>query len=194
MQVNYTLDFTELARANCLFIEKKPFIRTISNIISFLSWGLISLTVLKLSLDSLVETMQLSKEDTIILLFALIWLAYHRSIEEQFILYRLRNLDYKKNQNLNIQFNIEDKITWLEKKQYNYYDSEAEEEFELKHEISFSSIQNCFRTRNGFVLALNNNFIWLPFKGFETINQINLFQQCMQDQHIPIRACSDWVC
>lgn len=175
IKVTYQPTIQELTKASSLFIEKKPFFLILINIMNLFAIVIIILICLKL-----LTPHTISPEEWMAGITTLLWLFGRRPANEWLIAQRLKN-----NRILQLPIHITlslNGIMW-------------EGKGLTPGNMSWNNIRYVFEAKNGIIIPnAGARYLWLPYRGFSSENDINQIKQLITDRNIIVRSYRKWEC
>ncbi len=175
IKVTYQPTAQELMKASSLFIEKKPFFLILIGIMNVFATVVFVLMCLKLA-----TIRTLHPEEWMAGLTALVWIFGRRPANEWLILQRLKN---NKILQLPIQVSLSlNGIAW-------------EGKGLTPGHMSWNDVRYVFEAKNGLIIPnAGARYLWLPYRGFSSENDINALKQLITDRKIIVRRYPKWEC
>ncbi len=174
IHVNYQPTAKELMKASSLFVEKKPFFLLIIRAMNVFATIIVLLMIVK------VTQFGITPEETMAGMTALLWLFARRPLNEWLLTQRL-----KKSKILDVPINVTlslNGITWAGKGL-------------APGNMPWEHIRYVFEAKNGIIIPnAATRFLWLPFRGFKSPQQITELQQLFDDKKIIRRKYPKWEC
>lgn len=173
INIHYQSSAHELAKASFLFIERKPLLRLSIGFFNALAGLLVFIFFLKLYF------LGLTWKEWITLFGASIWLFGRKPLNQWLLLQRM-----KKNRALNKPFTVNvsrNGIAWSGQgvKPGN---------------MAWEQVKYVWETQNGFILPnAFTKFLWLPFRGFASVEMIDEFKEYIKERKIKHRVFR-WHC
>lgn len=177
MQISITYEPTakELVKASSLFIEKKPFMFYSIGFINIFAWFILAILILKL-----VVAKTLTPNEGLASVTACVWLFARRRVSEAILNSKMKG-SFILNNPLTIDISLNG-LAWYGKR----IRSES---------MKWSDITFAFEAKNGFIIPnAFSRFLWLPFRGFQSPDEINAFRQMLVDRNIAIKTFPKWEC
>jgi hypothetical protein len=177
MQINITYEPTakELVKASSLFIEKKPFMFYSIGFINIFAWFILAILILKLLVEK-----TLTPNEGLASVTACVWLFARRPVSEAILNAKMKG-SFILNNPLTIDISLNG-LAWHGKR----IRSES---------IKWTDITFAFEAKNGFIIPnAFSRFLWLPFRGFQSADEINAFRQMLVDRNIDIKIFPKWEC
>lgn len=175
IKVTYEPTAKELANASSLFIEKKPFMLFAIGFLNVFAGIILLIIVFKL-----VVVKMLLPSEWLALLGASLWLFVRRPFNEWLLRLRMKNsflLGYP----LTVEITLNG-IAWSGKRVRT-------------ESMGWEVVKYVMEAKNGFLLPnAVTKFLWLPFRGFESDDQIDAFRTFVTERKIPHRVYSRWEC
>ena len=176
MNINITYQPTakELAKASSLFVEKKPLLLFFVRFLNIITALFLIIFILKLF------TMGLLVNESASAIVCLIWLFGRRPFNEWLLYHRMK------------RSNIVEKPIHVELSRNGIIWSGKG----LKPgNMGWDEIKYILEAQNGFILpnALTR-FLWLPFRGFQSSDQIQELRNFIQERKITKRLYTSWSC
>lgn len=174
IHVRYQPTAKELMKASSLFVEKKPFFLIIIRAMNVFASIIVLLMILK------VIKWGLTPEEIMASITALLWLFGRRPLNEWLLTQRLKNskiLDVP----IDITFSLNG-ITWAGKGL-------------TPGNMSWNEIRSVYEAKNGIIIPnAATRFLWLPFRGFKSPQEITALQQVFDEKKIIRRKYPKWEC
>ena len=175
IRIEYQPNAKELARASALFIEKKPVIMfgvAIMNIVT----GIV--VALLLGVFFMQHHLDLNQSMAVVL--GSLWLFGRKPFHEWLL---RRKMQGAKILQMPITINVSlNGITWSGKGLKN-------------GNMSWDQVHSILQAKNGFVMPNTfTRFLWLPFRGFQSPEQIEDFKALIKEKKIVYRIFSNWEC
>lgn len=177
MKISITYEPTakELVKASSLFIEKKPFMFYTIGFINIFAWLIFAILIVKL-----IVVKTLTPTEGLASVSACAWLFGRRVVSEAILNSRMKS-SFILNTPLTIDISLNG-LAWHGKR----IRSES---------MKWSDITFAFEAKNGFVIPnAFSKFLWLPFRGFQSSEDINAFRQMLVDRNIAIKTFPKWEC
>lgn len=175
ISITYEPNAKELAKASALFIEKKTLMLYTIGFINVFAWLILLLLILKLFVvKSLVPNESLAG------ISACLWLFGRRPFTDWLLQTRMKNT-FLLNSPLTIDVSLNG-LAWHGK--------------QIRSEsMKWTDIKFAFESKNGFVLPnAFSRFLWLPFRGFKSQDEINALRQMLLDNNIVLKKYPQWEC
>lgn len=175
ISIHYEPTAKELANASSLFIEKKPFMRYSIGFINGFAYIILSIILLKaLFVHALLPNEILAG------IGACLWIFGRRPFNEWLLLQRM-----KRSLLLNTCITIDvslNGITWSGKRI-------------VTASLKWNEFSYALEAKNGFVIPTSGpQFLWLPFRGFSSSDNLNAFRQTLNQHKIIVSVYPKWEC
>jgi hypothetical protein len=173
-KITYTPKATELGKACFYFMERKPLLRLCILLFNGMATFLILVMLLKLFLG------MLAWSDLLILFMSLTWLCWRKRMLQWLMIRRMQN-HTAKDKALTITV-CANGITWSG-------------QGIRQSQINWRHLTYVLEINNGFILpATVSRFLWLPFHGFASAQDIEHCRALMLQKSLPIKYAKKLSC
>ncbi|MCS5712617.1 YcxB family protein [Candidatus Berkiella aquae] len=174
IQVSYQPTAKELMKASSLYVEKKPFFLLIINAMNVFAGIIVILMGIKLYYYGLIP------EEWMAGAMGIAWIFGRRPLNEKLLMHRLKDsqiLDVP----INIVFSLNG-IAWSGKGL-------------VTGNMAWGDIRYILEAKNGFLIPnATTRFIWLPFRGFKSAEDILALREAFVQRNIIPRKYLKWEC
>lgn len=174
MKIEYQANAQELSRASSLYMENQPFLRVTILFMNFAVSIMLILVLCKIAFIGF------NINDVVALIGGSLWLFARRPINDWILLRRMRKSPIiDKAMTIEISLNG---IVW-------------EGKGLIPGKISWDQVKAVLETQNGFILYNTfTRFLWVPFRGFQSSEQIEALQALIREKKITHRLFANYLC
>lgn len=173
ISITYEPNAKELANASFLFIENRPFIRFTIGFINIFAY-----LILFILLFELYHNHEWLPNEALAFAGVLFWLWIRRPLTRLILRLRMKSY-YLLNMPLTIDVSLNG-IAWSGKR--------------VKSEsLTWDQVKSVLESKNGFVIPnAFSKFLWIPFRGFQSQQDIEAFRQMLRDKSVAIKTFPKW--
>lgn len=174
INVDYTPSAQELAKASLLYVEKRPFFKFTVGFANIFMSLFIAIFVLKFFF------MGLTLQEWSAAAFCLAWLLGRRPFNQWLLLRRMKNSPVI-GKPIHIEMSLNG-IAWTGKGL-------------RPGSMNWEQFKHIIEVQNGFILPNSlTRFLWLPFRGFASPEQIGEFKNFLNQRQITRNEFKKWQC